>query len=714
MCHPAQLRVLLAALFSINYLATPATAQTQTLQLNQPIERRLGPGETHSFTITLEENTFAQLVVEQRGIDAIVKVASPAGKSLGDFDSPNGTDGPENVSFVAVTAGAYSVSVAPLTPGDTTSGQYQIKLIEVRQATEEEIKTSKNIEAVKVKALAMFDEIEGMIQEIRAPHMRIRAQVQAAQMLWEFDQKRATKYLTSAANSLKDYITTLDASSPEYVKHYSTISQLRTDIVNVLSGYDADAALNLLYATKLPGEPYGNQRDLAVQENALELAVANQILANDPKRAVQLARQNLKHGYAGNLVNTISNLRQKHPELATELANEIAGKLMREKLLKKPEAAYLTTNMVRLCYGVKRRVIQRSNVQVITGRRVTLSGRDMNVVDAEPVLSEATCRELVEKSLQDALSYTPPGPNSYTPERDAAWSLLNGLQQLGTELDATVAGASANVEKKLAELNAAMNPHQQVMQSVMTKLNGPQELALESIAKAPEEMREQLYVQMANMASQNGDPARARQILNDHVTNPYQRRQALANLEQQEMYQAVSRGKVEEALRTISSLRTPRERANMLMQITRQIGPGQKRATALNFLEQARALLAPGMQAQDQEQMNALLELARAFSRYDVKRAFEIVDPLVEQLNELCAAARTLDGFGNETFEGEEMDLHNGNTVGSVATQLTSTLGSLAIINFERAKLTADRLRLPEVRLRGYLDIAQQTLRAAR
>jgi hypothetical protein len=219
---------------------------------------------------------------------------------------------------------------------------------------------------------------------------------------------------------------------------------------------------------------------------------------------------------------------------------------------------------------------------------------------------------------------------------------------------------------------------------------------------------------MANLASQIGDSARARQILNDHVKNVYQRRQALGNLDQQELYQAVSRGKVEEALRTISALRTPRERANLLMQITRQIGPGQKRASALNFLEQARALLAPGVQAQDQEQMNALLELARAFSRYDVKRAFEIVDPLVEQINELCAAARTLEGFGNQTFEEDEMDLHNGNTVASVATQLTSTLGSLAIVNFERAKSTVDRLRLPEVRLRGYLDIAQQTLQASR
>ncbi|MCA1577205.1 MAG: PPC domain-containing protein [Acidobacteria bacterium] len=714
MCHPAQLRVLLAAFFCVFCLATAATAQDRTLQLNQSIERKLGPSDSHSYTVTLEENTFAQLVVEQRGIDAIVKVSSPAGKNLGDFDSPNGADGPENVSFVAVTAGAYRIIVAPLTPGDTSSGQYHIKLIEVRQATEEEIKTSKNLEVVKVKAIELFDEIEGMIQEIRAPHMRIRSQLQAAQMLWDFDQKRATKYLTSAANSLKGYMTTLDPASPDYARHYSTISQLRTDIVHVLSGYDPDAALNLLYATKLPGDPHGNQRDLAAQENALELAVANQMLANDPKRAVQLARQNLKHGYAGNLVNTISNLRQKNPELATELATEIAGKLLREKLLKKPEAAYLTTNIVRLCFGAKRRVIQRGHSQGSNGVQVIFNGRDTGVVDAEPVLSEATCRDLVEKSLREALSYTPPGPNSYTPERDAAWSLLNGLQQLGANLDTTVAGASSNVEKKLAELNAAMNPHQQVMHNVMVKLNGSPEAAFESIEKAPPEMRDQLYIQMANMASQNGDPARARQILNEHVKNAYQLRQALANLEQQEMYQAVSRGKVEEALRTISALRTPRERANMLMQIMRQIGPGQKRASALNFLEQARALLSPEVRAQDQEQMNALLEIARAFSRYDVKRAFEIVDPLVEQLNELCAAARTLEGFGTEAFEEDEMDLHNGNTVASAATQLTSTLGSLAIVNFERAKLTADRLRLPEVRLRGYLDIAQQTLQASR
>src|SRR5204863_3229514 len=106
--------------------------------------------------------------------------------------------------------------------------------------------------------------------------------------------------------------------------------------------------------------------------------------------------------------------------------------------------------------------------------------------------------------------------------------------------------------------------------------------ALEAIQKVPDEMKEQAYIQLANALAAKGDSARARQIIEDYITNPYQKRQALTNLEQQRLYQAMSHGKVDEALGVIANLRTPRERANMLMQFARQIGMGQKRAIALS------------------------------------------------------------------------------------------------------------------------------------
>ena len=176
----------------------------------------------------------------------------------------------------------------------------------------------------------------------------------------------------------------------------------------------------------------------------------------------------------------------------------------------------------------------------------------------------------------------------------------------------------------------------------------------------------------------------------------------------------MSHGKVEEALKSLSTVKSPRERASMLLQIAQQIGPGYKRAAALNLLEQARALVSPGLQAQDQEQMSALLALAHGFARYDAKRAFEIVDPLVDQFNDLCTAARTLQGFGLEYYKNEELEMITGNNISNLSQSLSGALATLGLTNFERAKTTADRFRLPEVRLRAYLEIAHHAINATR
>jgi len=184
----------------------------------------------------------------------------------------------------------------------------------------------------------------------------------------------------------------------------------------------------------------------------------------------------------------------------------------------------------------------------------------------------------------------------------------------------------------------------------------------------------------------------------------------LSNLDMQVIQVQASKGKIEEALRIVSTLRTARERAMTLAQIVNQIGPGQKNATALNLLEQARSMLMPSARVENQEQMSALLEIARAFSRYDTKRAFEIVEPILDQFNEMTIAAQILDGFGQQYYEDGELVMENGNSVANAATQLTAALGTLALVNFDRAKAGAERIGRPEVRIGAYLAIAQQAI----
>ena len=670
--------------------------QGQTLQLGTPVERELPPNEAHLYSITLEENMFVQVVVEQRGIDLKIQVATPDGKSLGDFDSPNGNQGPEHVSFVAVSAGAYRLTVDRLDRHDKSSGGYEIKLLEIRQATEQELKASKNLEVTKAKGLALLSEIDAIIAEIRSPHTRIRAQFQAAQLLLEADDKRSGKYLNDAANGVKEFLANLDTASKDYSRNLSTMSQLRMQIMTVLTKRDPEAALDFVRSTRMPFEAYGNERERMEHEVSLELTIANEIVAQDPKRTIQLARQSLKQGYSASLMHTLSMVKQKNVELATDFANEVAAKLLDEKLLKAGPGAYLAGNLLGDCRTTPRPELKPG----------------INDAPAERFLSPDKCRDLAQKSYREALAYTPPGPNMYSPDRDAAWNLLYGLKRLGTELDAFIDGGSAAVAKKLSDLDGITTPAQAAYQQAQTKINEnePLDSALQLIEKVPEEMRESLYTQLANNAASRGEGARARQILSEHISNPFQLRQAMFNVDLQEMYQFINRGKVEDALRAIAALRTPSERGHLLSQIARQIGLGYKRAAALNLLEQARAMLAPGVHAQDQQQMNGLLEIARAFSRYDSKRAFEIVEPLVDQLNDICTAARTLEGFGQENYQDDELDMLNGNSIGNLATQMTGALGALALTNFERAKSSADRLRLPEVRLRAYLDIAQHTI----
>jgi hypothetical protein len=69
--------------------------------------------------------------------------------------------------------------------------------------------------------------------------------------------------------------------------------------------------------------------------------------------------------------------------------------------------------------------------------------------------------------------------------------------------------------------------------------------------------------------------------------------------------------------------------------------------------------------------------------------------------------------FGQDYYEEDELNLQYGNGVAQAVLRMSNTIGSLALTNFERARGMSDRFQLPEVRLRAYFEIAQQTIQAA-
>ncbi len=676
-------------------VAHSANAQSDTLQPGSAVERTLASGQRHTFTINLEQDQFLEFVVEQHGIDVIVRVSSPEGKSLGEFDSPNGTEGPENVSLTSTTAGVYRIEVAPLGQFENVPiGRYEIKIVELRRATEQELQAGKNQEILKARGLALLAELAESFSQIRLPQTRVRAQLLAAQLLWPMNEKLAAKLGGDAIEGVREYLAGVDSTEQDYYQRYEITMQLRQEVVQALGPNDPETALSFLRSTRTLTNPEVSQS--WDRELALEAALANQIAAKDPKRAAQIAEETLKRGYSAMLIEIVARLRASEPELASQLAKQIAAKLQSEKLLKNQEAANLSVGLLRLVKSSFR--IQSSQ-----------NPRPPSKADV-PLLSDQEYKDLFDKTLNEALAYKDAATSSYSPERNSAQNILTALKPMAAEQPGYSPASVAAAEKMLAELQVFPNPESARWQKYQEKINALSlDESLEEAGRAPKEMRDNLYQQVAHKALAAGDTARARQIVTEHVS-PNQRQQVLANIDQQAIRVAASNGKIEEALRGISNLRTPRERAMMLSQIVGQIGPGQKRTVALSLLEQARNLVGPSARAESQEQMMALLEVARGFARYDPKRAFEVVEPLLDQFNEMAVAAQVLNGFGQDFYEEGELAMQNGSSIANFGNQLIQTLGILATANFDRAKAGAERLERPEIRLIAKLAIAQQAI----
>jgi CubicO group peptidase (beta-lactamase class C family) len=102
------------------------------LRPGKPVEQELRREQTHRYRVRLRAGEMMQTVVDQRGIDVVVRVLGPDGRRLSEVDSPNGTQGPEPVLFDAPAEGEYTVEVAPLDEGqEILPGRYEIRLVKV-------------------------------------------------------------------------------------------------------------------------------------------------------------------------------------------------------------------------------------------------------------------------------------------------------------------------------------------------------------------------------------------------------------------------------------------------------------------------------------------------------------------------------------------------------------------------------------------------------
>ena len=670
------------------FLATAANGQiaVEPLQRGKTVEKALAAGQVDPYVLNIEKDQFVQIAVVQRGIDVVIRVFAPGGKLLKEFDGPTGAEGTDYAEIISDITGSFRIEITSLDTAEATaSGRYQIKILESRKATEEELQRRGNESTRKAKGLALAIETADAFDQFRVPETRVAMRIMAAEMLWTSDEKRASKLMAEAIETVKELIAANEDIEDDYARYQYTL-QLRQQVLSALAPHDPEAALKFLQSTK-PSAIQGNQ------ELQLESALIDRVATTDPKRAFELAEDLLQRDCSMTLIQTLQQLMKRDRDLAGRLARDMAKKLKTKEFLKEPDAAYVGLNLIQM-----------------VGNATPAVNNAGAASKSEPLLAEQETRDLFLKIVSDFLSFE----KSTQPEGQLPYGVAQGLVYLlgqrQEEINAYAPELADKIKKKLAELGGEnMQPGMDWQRFQNAAIKEPVDTALESVEQAPPAMRDYLYQQVLNRMAASGDLSRARQLASERITSPSQRKQLLRTLQRQEITNAAQEGRLDEALQGISKFALA-ERFELLNQIIAEVGPGLKKSEAVAYLERARNLTSSSGRAEDILQMHTLLAIARAYARYDVNRAFQILGPLIDQFNEICAAAVVMNGFGGQYYVDGEMTTGRINELSGLGDAISNTLATLSRSNFDWARRSADGISRFDARARALLTIAADAL----
>ncbi|HEV7373722.1 MAG TPA: hypothetical protein VGN95_03325 [Pyrinomonadaceae bacterium] len=553
---------------------------------------------------------------------------------------------------------------------------------------------SKAQKELEQKALSLLDDVIKDSESFKHAENRIRIRAAAAYILWRYDEARARVLFREAMASLIDLLKEpMDEDPAEARKMIEGPKQLRTEMLQMLVQRDARLARELLRATRSPASAAGDSKDgTEYYDRQMDLNLATQIASSDPKLAAEIAQESLSKGFAYQLPSLVEAIREKDPEVAARLASDIMTKLRTEKLDSSREARNVAVSLLQAATAIPE------------------TDAKNNTKNATPLLDQATVRELTEMVTAEALR---------SPAQNA--DMLSSLQSMMPVVEKYAPARVGQIRQKApVEVVADEDDETEGVEPIEVgkyrKLveKGSADELLSAAPNAPEGMREMLYQRAASKIMEDGDAERARQIINEKVQDPAQRKRMLAQLDQASAATAAEQGKIEQTRKMLAALRTNEERVMLLTQLASGAAAKGQKKIALQLLEEARGML--GQRAKNINQLGALLMIARTYAQLDPSRSFAILEPIVDQLNELLSAATVLGGFFvEELVRDDEIMLGPLSMFFSMASnvllqQYIGDINALTRADFDRTKALVDRFQRDEIRTMMRLMLAQSIL----
>jgi hypothetical protein len=568
------------------------------------------------------------------------------------------------------------------------------------------------------KATALLDQVVTEAQSLKLPENRIRVQIAAGDMLWDRSAARARGLLVDAGAILAQMMIDADRTDRSEVQ---SLNQLRQDLVLTAGRHDAELGYQLLRSTQqqpsAAGNAGGGRRVIPDQQGNLEQSLLAIIAANDPKVAYQKAVDALDKGeYPTAISSILWQLQKKDPESFKKLSEKTLSRLGSDNLVATREAATLAMSLL----------MPGPRVATTSTATPTETSATNSRVGAGQVLSESAYHDLLDNAITAGLTVTSLAgggnnvrgggarraqPNQQNPPDEAqvrqnnARMMLFSLQTMLSPIDQYLPERAQAVRQKLTELGLGNNANLNFANLAVMQ-QGTSESLANAAGTAPPRMQPLLYQQAARKAVDEGNPDRALQIANDHLDESG-RNSIMQAVDFKRMVTTASPEKLNEIKQKLAALPSDSDRVKYLIDLSTATQKDNPKL-ALRFLEDARSLVYKRVTTY--KEFEDQLKVADAFAALDSKRSFELLEMGIGQLNELLTAAAVLNGFEMDIYKEGELSLRTDNDLVAMVARYGQELAALAKIDFDRARMTADRFQLSEPRLNARLLIVQNIL----
>ncbi|HEY8224922.1 MAG TPA: hypothetical protein VIG25_06575 [Pyrinomonadaceae bacterium] len=520
--------------------------------------------------------------------------------------------------------------------------------------------------ALRKKAIDLLVSVAGQVDSLRSLENRARINSNLGESLWDHDEKRSRSLFAAVEEDIKSGLSDSEPDESAHTRTLLVFWKLRSDTIERIAKHDPEFALEFLRATRAaPGVQIPTYL-VGDTEKSLQLRLARQIAAKEPRLALQLGRQSLTNGFSPDLLAVVARLQLRDKELSRSLYKEIVDKLKRVNLQVDPTATELALSLARSFQP--------------------------------PAADEMVYRDLIGVLLADALAS---GCAEVTGE---APQICYEVASVFSKIEMYYPARAASLKRWTEHAGWLGDPEMPAPISEIAA-NGTIDEILALLPNYPA-FQDEIYWHAVMKAQATGDVARARQIASDSA-NEDLRQYLDKQAERNQAVKSVTPDKLAAIQQQLARFPGNEARIEFLLYMASVIG-GSDRKAGLGLLSQAGEIVnstTPG-----KAQLRGQIRLAMAYCFLKSDRGFAIMESLMPKLNELVNAAAALNGVDNNYLRDAEWNMTGEGGLGRLLTELAQNAGYFARFDFDRSVILTGQFERPELRLMAQLKLAQSVL----